>query len=315
MMASADSKFSLITDVYSKVDANANAASLSNALTAFTAENFAYTSNVYAISDVNEISDTLSNEITATYLKNSGGTIGGGLSITSSLAVGKNASVSVSADNSIAFGHNAYATHHNTFVWNGSDIEDTDGKSDYSSNDSHTFNLNPANGLCGIYVGKNTLCSLISEDIKLSANAITADICATYAKISDVYKLTEIDNISAELCSAVSSQYYVKKNDVNFAYDINNHVLNLSVADKILSVSTNQFEVGRFIHKVYLTADGDTTYLAIQFKIVGDSDSPSKSVDDATTDSIDTHDAGTTIVDDALGSTLQEIRIDISKLV
>jgi len=153
-----------------------------------------------AVKNANDYTDekitaTTKNALT-TYVKLAGNEkITGSLSIENGLAVGANAYVS--SDNSIAFGHNAHADHHNSFVWNGSNKEYTDETSKYSSHADHTFNLNPENGLCGIYVGDNTLCSLISEDIKLSANAITADICATYAKISDVYKITEIDSISA----------------------------------------------------------------------------------------------------------------------
>lgn len=97
-------------------------------------------------------------------MKNDNDVLSGTLSILNGVAIGKNAVISVGADNSIAIGHNARVDHHNSFVWNGSNKENYI----YESKGDHTFNINPAAGLCGIYVGEKTLCSLISIDTALS---------------------------------------------------------------------------------------------------------------------------------------------------
>ena len=81
--------------------------------------------------------------------------------------------LSANANFSQVFGHNAKTISSDiySFVWNGnytSAIGDF-----YSSHGKGTFSINPLLGLSGVYIGENTLASIL-EDISASNDAVPA---------------------------------------------------------------------------------------------------------------------------------------------
>ena len=186
------------------------------------------------------------------YVHLTGDVITGSLSISTGLAVGENAVAS--EKNSIAFGRDAQANQHDSFVWNGNDRDDSSENS-YLANGAHTFNINPAKGLSGIYVGKDTLNKLIDDKVLASKNEITSAANATYAKSDETYTISQVNEISSDLSTAVKNRSYVTSSDIDFEYKDSQLILSVRNSNdatdiREIKVSTAEFEKGRFLESV-----------------------------------------------------------------
>lgn len=83
----------------------------------------------------------------------------GNANVKGNMTIGNTAEISsgYQIDNAIAIGQDAVAIVNNSFVWNGDDKAGI-----YTgANKSGTFNINPADGLNGFFIGDQSLCSLI----------------------------------------------------------------------------------------------------------------------------------------------------------
>ncbi len=96
------------------------------------------------------------NHIKGNYVKKSGDTITGALTLKSALVHGDGSIASSSTH--VVLGNHAKATNANAFVWQG-----VSGTNYYGSHGPGTFNINPVGGLDGFWIGQRTLSDLIAE--------------------------------------------------------------------------------------------------------------------------------------------------------
>ena len=96
-----------------------------------------------------------------------------------------------------ASGANAKAEHQNSYVWSGGSL--------YSSHDAGTFNINPANGANGFYIGDKTLSDIIDNAIKEHDAKILKDIEFDTSSEQDIdYLVNTLSTIIKKLGGTVN---------------------------------------------------------------------------------------------------------------
>jgi len=113
--------------------------------------------------------DGLSTAIDAKFDK-TGGTIDGSLSVTKNVLVNGAMSMTSGPNGGIAIGRNAVLSNEEAFVWSGAQDEPIV----YKDHGQHTFNINPANGLSGVYIGEENLHDTLSSLSGTSETKISA---------------------------------------------------------------------------------------------------------------------------------------------
>ena len=234
----------ILTEISNRTSADTQ---LSNNLTVYTKE------------QISGLSDTVNKN----YVHISGDTING-LSVKSNLSVenaakfdkiveiqgnliqGKNSNVADSV-NGIALGINADTKHDNSFVWN----SDAAASTLYTSNSNGSFNINPTRGVNDVYIGNDSLSSIISNEVNISANSV----------------LHTIKDISNSISTEISTANLVVMQNIKFGYDDQNHILSINLQDKYsqipditLSVDSTDFIKNRIVdHVDVVTKEQDPT--------------------------------------------------------
>ena len=185
------------------------------------------TLSTYADSIVSSLSDSLSTSINGQFVHLSGDTINGSIAITNSLSVagyvvidgdtrlsGKltqgNDTIVKSSINGIALGVKSIANKNYSFVWNGNegiDVEYTDQGKDTNG----TFNINPKDGVNGVYVGTQTLSAIIHDEVQTSADSIldtltaTADTICSDVDVNRTLDKKELSNVLSSYSNSIST--------------------------------------------------------------------------------------------------------------
>lgn len=154
-----------------------------------------------------------------------------------------NVSGKLKVDGDVLVGKSSTA-YSNVFVWNGADDEYAANSIDGSGS---TFNVNPAHGASGVFIGSKTLSSIISEDVALTAasleqkiNGVDAELKAKYALSADVSAVSKLANDAGYLAPA----------DFKLTYDDTSKALWLSAGSNILSVDATNFIVDGLLSTV-----------------------------------------------------------------
>ena len=224
--------------------------------------------STYTNVEISTLCTNLSNTVNENYVHISGDTING-LSVKSNLSVenaakfdktaeiqgnliqGKNSNV-VSSVNGVALGVNANVSNDNSFVWN----SNAAASALYSSNSNGSFNINPVNGVNGVYIGNDSLCSIISNEVNISTVSVLNTIKTTK------------DNLSNE----ISTAKFACIDKCDFNYDDNAHVLSINLTDKytnyskILSVDTTMFIKNQIVDSVEVKTVDNKKYLRIHWR-------------------------------------------------
>lgn len=142
--------------------------------------------------------------------------VGSAIAGTNSLAVGTN--VSAVGQYSVALGYNSQALSNQAFTWNGDNTYVTK----YQSHGEGTFNINPRNGLSGMYIGQQTFASILgAQDKKIdnkiwvgSSNSMSATAELSIQRISrDDYHNLVLEN------KALSNVIYIVSGENQSMYD------------------------------------------------------------------------------------------------
>lgn len=173
------------------------------------------TLSTYTDSSVLKLSTSLSNRVNEQFMHLSGDTVDfiyvkGKLSVAKEVLIDSNTriagsliqgeSVKATHKSGIALGISAEAVHTNSFVWNGNDnIENYQ-----SHGERGTFNINPEAGVNGFYIGQQTLSTIISNDVQLTANNLTTQISVVSSLLSNQIEKNRIDD-KAELSNTLST--------------------------------------------------------------------------------------------------------------
>ena len=118
--------------------------------------------------------DGLSTAIDAKFDK-TGGAIDGSLSVAKNVLVNGAKSMTSGPNGGIAIGRNAVLSNEEAFVWSGAQDEPIV----YKDHGQRTFNINPMNGLSGVYIGEENLHSTLS----LLSGTIDTKISAIYSTV------------------------------------------------------------------------------------------------------------------------------------
>ena len=185
------------------------------------------TLSTYADSIVSSLSGSLSASVNGQFVHLSGDTVNGSIAIKEHLSVAENLVIDgatrlggkltqgkdtiVKSDiNGIALGVKSIAKKNYSFVWNGNEGIDID-YTDQGTDTNGTFNINPKDGVNGVYVGTQTLSAIIHDDVQTSADSIldtlttTADdiLSAVDAKRSSDKK--ELSNVLSSYSNSISA--------------------------------------------------------------------------------------------------------------
>lgn len=142
--------------------------------------------------------------------------VGSAIAGTNSLAAGT--SVSADGQYSVALGYNSQAMSNQSFTWNGDNTYATK----YQSHGEGTFNINPRNGLNGMYIGQETFASILgAQDKKIdnkiwvgSSNSMSATAELSIQRISrDDYHNLVLEN------KTLSNVIYIVSGENQSMYD------------------------------------------------------------------------------------------------
>jgi hypothetical protein len=111
--------------------------------------------------------------------------------------------LSANSANSTVFGFNAETlnTDQFSFVWNGKNLYGYNNR--YKSHGAGTFSLNPENGISGIYIGEDTLASMLNT-IYINGEK-TNDFQFINISQADYHSLVKDDNVLSNAIYIVSS--------------------------------------------------------------------------------------------------------------
>ena len=80
-----------------------------------------------------------------------------------------------SGKGSVGLGPAVYPVHRGSFVWNRYSIDDWHETEPYYSHGEHTFNINPAGGVAGVYIGETPLSESIATEVRHQIGEITIE--------------------------------------------------------------------------------------------------------------------------------------------
>lgn len=125
--------------------------------------------------------------------------------------------LSANSTNSTAFGFNAetLSADQFSFVWNGKNLYGYDNR--YASHGAGTFSLNPENGISGVYIGEDTLASMLNT---IYVNGEKVDELQVINISQDEYHSLVKDN------NLLSNAIYVVSSDMMNMY--NRRIINLA---------------------------------------------------------------------------------------
>jgi len=139
--------------------------------------------------------------------------IDGNVRIHGSLVQGE--SVRATQKGGIALGISAEADKTNSFVWNGNDNIET-----YKANGEHgTFNINPENGVGGVYIGKSTLSNIIKDDVTIAYNKLSSQLSNVSVELSNNVDVRRIED-KAELSNVLSTYTNTKISELSGTVDV-----------------------------------------------------------------------------------------------
>lgn len=149
--------------------------------------------------------DGLSAAIDAKFDK-TGGTIDGDLSVTRNVLVNGAMSMTSGPNGGVAIGRNAILSNEEAFVWSGAHDESIL----YKDHGQHTFNINPINGLSGVYIGEENLHNTLSSLSGTSETKISA-IYSTIISALDIGGIEGKDVSEITLANVISCIYFLGK--------------------------------------------------------------------------------------------------------
>jgi hypothetical protein len=136
-------------------------------------------------------------------------------------------SAKTNKENVVVLGKNTTANNDSQFVWNGKNdtefIPNTDGG---------TFNINPRYGINGIFIGSEKLTSIISTDIKLSADSIleTVNLVSTDIENQINETNTKLNTVSSVVITNVADIKYLSDEIITTNTNVNTISTDVKIA-------------------------------------------------------------------------------------
>lgn len=163
--------------------------------------------------------------------------------------------VSAVGQYSAVFGYNSKALSNQSFVWNG---DDTYQAAAYQDHGAGSFNINPRNGLSGMYVGQQSFASILGTQEKKIDNKIWVGNGTSASAVADlsIQKISQSayhDLVASN--KAISNVIYVVSSDNLNMYD--QKIVNLAAgtSDKdAVNVSQVKLSVGNALSTLELSS-------------------------------------------------------------
>lgn len=193
----------------------------------------------YTNKQVSDLSTSLSNTVEEKFVNVSGDTITGELKVDKVLATelsfgDTNISGNVSISGKKVIIGNSSAKYDNMFVWN-ADEGNYEGNT-VDSNTGKTFNINPAHGSKGFFIGNESLSDIIKNDTQLTATDIRNEINVVSSLMIEKYALS--DDVKSEI-DRIDNTGYLISSDFDFEYK--DQKIWLSAGNKVVSIDAGDF--------------------------------------------------------------------------